>query len=84
LLLNTELISKIGQEMSSSPRTMWKGSISFALVSIPVKLYSATEDKEFSFNQLCPNGHRIQYKRWCPVEEREVSYGEIKKGYENY
>ena len=63
-------------------RSIWKGSISFGLVNIPIKLYSATEDRAFSFNQLCPNGHRIQYKRWCPVEEREVSYAEIKKGYE--
>lgn len=63
-------------------RSIWKGSISFGLVNIPVKLYSATEDRAFSFNQLCPNGHRIQYKRWCPVEEKEVPYGEIKKGYE--
>ena len=60
----------------------WKGSISFGLVNIPVKVYLATEDREFSFNQLCPNGHRIQYKKWCPVEDKEVSYSEIKKGYE--
>ena len=66
----------------SSPRSIWKGSISFGLVSIPVRLYNATYDKEFSFNQLCPNGHKIHYKRWCPVEEREYSYAEIKKGYE--
>ena len=66
----------------STPRSLWKGSISFGLVSIPVRLYNATYDKEFSFNQLCPNGHKIQYKRWCPVEEREFSYAEIKKGYE--
>ena len=63
-------------------RSIWKGSISFGLVNIPIKLYSATEDRVFSFNQLCKNGHRIQYKRWCPVEEREVTYEEIKKGYE--
>lgn len=63
-------------------RSIWKGSISFGLVNIPVKLYSATEDKEFSFNQLCSNGHRIQYKRWCPVEDREVPWNEIQKGYE--
>lgn len=63
-------------------RSIWKGSISFGLVNIPIKLYSATEDRAFSFNQLCMNGHRIQYKRWCPIEEREVSYEEIKKGYE--
>jgi DNA end-binding protein Ku len=63
-------------------RSMWKGSISFGLVNIPVKVYLATEDREFSFNQLCANGHKIQYKKWCPVEGREVSYSEIKKGYE--
>src|SRR4029078_6277656 len=54
----------------------------FGLVNIPIKLYSATEDRVFSFNQLCKNSHRIQYKRWCPIEEREVPYEEIKKGYE--
>jgi len=60
----------------------WKGSISFGLVNIPVGVYLATEGKEFSFNQLCANGHRIRYKKWCPVEEQEVPYSEIKKGYE--
>ncbi len=64
------------------PHQIWSGSISFGLVTIPIKLYPATEDKQFSFNQLCPNGHRIKYKRWCPVEEKEVNYSEIKKGYE--
>jgi DNA end-binding protein Ku len=63
-------------------RSIWKGSISFGLVNIPIKLYSAAEDKSYSFNQLCRNGHRIQYKRWCPVEEVEVPYQEIQKGYE--
>ena len=61
---------------------MWTGSVSFGLVNIPVKVYLATEDREFSFNQLCPNGHKIQYKKWCPIEDKEVSYSEIKKGYE--
>lgn len=61
---------------------MWKGAISFGLVNIPVVVSLATEDREFSFNQLCANGHRIRYKKWCPIEEKEVSYSEIKKGYE--
>jgi DNA end-binding protein Ku len=61
---------------------MWKGSISFGLVNIPIRLYNAADGKGFSFNQLCSNGHKIQYKKWCPVEEKEVSYSEIKKGYE--
>lgn len=63
-------------------RSMWKGNISFGLVNIPVSLYPATEENEYSFNQLCVNGHRIKYKKWCPVEDREVPYSEIKKGYE--
>ena len=63
-------------------RSMWKGNISFGLVNIPVSLYPATEENEYSFNQLCANGHRIKYKKWCPVEDREVPYTEIKKGYE--
>jgi DNA end-binding protein Ku len=63
-------------------RSIWKGSISFGLVNIPIKLYSAAEDKAFSFNQLCQNAHRIQYKRWCPIEDREVPFEEVQKGYE--
>jgi DNA end-binding protein Ku len=63
-------------------RSLWQGSISFGLVNIPVKLYTATNSREYVFNQLCQNGHRIRYKKWCPEEEREVPYSEIKKGYE--
>ena len=64
------------------PHQIWSGSISFGLVTIPIKVFPATEDKQFSFNQLCPEGHRIKYKRWCPVEEKEISYQEIQKGYQ--
>jgi DNA end-binding protein Ku len=63
--------------------TVWSRSISFGLVNIPVKLYTATDtSRDFSFNQLDGKGHRIRYKKWCPVEEREVQYSEIQKGYE--
>lgn len=63
--------------------TIWTGSISFGLVNVPVKLYTTIDtSKDFSFNQLDKEGHRIRYKKWCPVEEREVGYAEIKKGYE--
>ncbi len=64
-------------------RAIWKGSISFGLVNIPIEVFSATQKEEFtSFNQLCDKGHKIKYKKWCPVEEREVQWSEIKKGYE--
>jgi DNA end-binding protein Ku len=63
--------------------TIWTGSISFGLVNVPVKLYTAIDtSKDFSFNQLDKEGHRIRYKKWCPVEEREVEYSELQKGYE--
>ena len=63
---------------------MWKGVVSFGMVSIPIRLYNATESSaKVSFRQLCPE-HKspISYKRWCPEGEHEVSYGEILKGFE--
>jgi DNA end-binding protein Ku len=64
-------------------RPIWKGSISFGLVNIPIQVFSASQKENYaSFNQLCDKGHKIKYKKWCPVEEREVQWSEIKKGYE--
>jgi DNA end-binding protein Ku len=64
-------------------RSVWKGAISFGLVNIPVQVFSAEQKEEYtSFSQLCQKGHRIKYKKWCPVEDREVPWSEIKKGYE--
>ena len=51
-------------------RAMWKGAIQFGLVTIPVKLYLATESKGISFNMLHKTDlSRIQMKVWCPVED---------------
>jgi DNA end-binding protein Ku len=66
------------------PRSMWKGVVSFGMVSIPIRLYNATESSaKVSFRQLCPE-HRspISYKRWCTEGDHEVAYGDILKGYE--
>lgn len=64
-------------------RSMWKGSISFGLVNIPVGLYKATEEHKTSFRSLHENcKHPIQYKKWCPVCSREVDQKEIIRGYE--
>jgi DNA end-binding protein Ku len=64
-------------------RSIWKGSISFGLVNIPIQVFSATQKEDYtSFSQLCDKRHKIKYKKWCPVEDREVSWSEIKKGYE--
>ncbi|MFC4532451.1 Ku protein [Sphaerisporangium dianthi] len=64
-------------------RSIWKGAISFGLVTIPVKLYSATEQKDVSFHQVHrEDAGRIKYKRVCTVDGEEVPYSEIAKGYE--
>ncbi len=65
------------------PRAMWKGAISFGLVTIPVSVYPATEEKTLRFNQLhAEDGGRIRMKRTCSIDGEEVPYEEIIKGYE--
>jgi DNA end-binding protein Ku len=65
------------------PRSIWTGAISFGLVNVPVKLYSAVSKKTVRFHQLHePDGVRIQQKRVCPADGEEVPWDEIVKGYE--
>ena len=67
----------------SMARAMWKGAIQFGLVTIPVKLYLATESKGISFNMLHKTDlSRIQMKVWCPVEDEPISRGDTVKGFE--
>jgi DNA end-binding protein Ku len=65
-------------------RAMWKGAIQFGLVTIPVKLYLATEsDYTIRFNMLHEKDlSRIQMKTWCPVEDEPISRSDTVKGYE--
>ena len=59
-----------GARYSSMPRSMWKGAIQFGLVTIPVKMYLATESKGVSFNMLHAACHgRIQMKTYCPTDD---------------
>jgi DNA end-binding protein Ku len=65
------------------PRSIWSGAISFGLVNVPVKLYSAVSRKTVRFNQLnAETGNRIQQKRVDPETGEEVSYEQIVKGFE--
>jgi len=65
------------------PKAIWKGAISFGLVNIPVKLYSAAEPKLISFRLLCGKcGSPLEYKRWCPKCKREVPWDEVLHGFE--
>lgn len=64
-------------------RTIWKGAISFGLVTIPIRVFAATEEKSLRFHQLhAKDGGRIRYQRVCSIDGEEVPYSEIVKGYE--
>ena len=66
------------------PRSIWKGSMQFGMVNIPVRLYLATESSsKVSFHLLCPDHKsRIKNKRWCPEGDHEVAWGDVVRGYE--
>jgi DNA end-binding protein Ku len=64
-------------------RSMWKGAISFGLVMIPVKLYTATEQRDVTFRQVhAADGGRIRFRRVCELDGEEVPYADVAKGYE--
>jgi DNA end-binding protein Ku len=63
-------------------QSIWKGSISFGLVSIRVQLYAATEERGIAFHQVhAPDGGRVRYRRVCEVDGADVDFTEIAKGY---
>ena len=65
------------------PRPIWRGAISFGMVSIPVRLYTATESKDVSFRQLDREDRsRVRQLRWNMELDREVPYDQIVRGYE--
>jgi DNA end-binding protein Ku len=64
-------------------RAIWSGSISFGMVSIPVKLYGATESKDIRFQLLHATcGSKLQQRRWCPTDDVEVPWNEVARGFE--
>lgn len=64
-------------------RAMWKGSVSFGLVNVPVKMYAATEDHDVRFHQVhAKDGGRIKMKRTCSLDGEPVEYAELAKAYE--
>jgi DNA end-binding protein Ku len=66
-----------------APRSIWNGTITFGMVNVPVKLYSAIEPKSIRFNEVhVRDGASIEHRRICPKEDREVPFKEIVKGYE--
>jgi DNA end-binding protein Ku len=65
------------------PRSIWNGTITFGMVNVPIKLYSATESKAVHFYEVhARDGARIEHRRICPKEGREVLYKQVVRGYE--
>jgi DNA end-binding protein Ku len=65
------------------PRSLWNGTITVGLINVPVKLYSATESKTVHFREVhLEDGAKIEHRRFCSAEDREVPYEEVVKGFE--
>ena len=65
-------------------RAVWKGAVTFGLVNVPVKLYSATEDHDVSLHQVHDaDGGRIRYQRICEIDGKAVDYKNIDKAYDD-
>jgi DNA end-binding protein Ku len=65
------------------PRSIWNGTITFGLVNVPVKLYSATESKTVHFHEVhARDGAKIEHRRVCPKEDKEVPFDDVVKGFE--
>src|SRR3954463_12679196 len=66
-----------------APRSIWNGTIVFGLVTVPVKVYSATESESIHFHQVhLADGARIEHRKVCPKDDKEVPKDEIVMGYE--
>ncbi len=65
-------------------RTIWKGALTFGLVNVPVKVYSATEDHDVSLHQVhAADGGRIRYQRICELDGEVVAYADIDKAFDD-
>jgi DNA end-binding protein Ku len=74
---------KSGGAGARAPRAIWRGSISFGMVSIPVNLYTATESHDVRFHLLHKkDGVRLKNVRWCPKDEKQVPWDDVVRGFE--
>lgn len=65
------------------PKSIWNGAITFGLVTVPIKVYSATESKTVHFREVhAKDGSRIEHRRICAKDGKEVDYKDVVKGYE--
>ena len=65
------------------PRSLWNGTLTFGVIAVPVKLYTATESKTVHFREVhLDDGAKVEHRRFCSKEDAEVPYDEVVKGYE--
>jgi DNA end-binding protein Ku len=65
------------------PRSIWNGAITFGLVTVPIKVFSATESKTVHFHEVhAKDGSRIEHRRICPKDDKEVGKDDVVKGFE--
>jgi DNA end-binding protein Ku len=65
------------------PKSIWNGTITFGLVAVPIKVYSATESKTVHFHEVhAKDGSRIEHRRICSKDGKEIDYDDVVKGYE--
>jgi DNA end-binding protein Ku len=66
-----------------APRSIWNGTVSFGLINVPVKVFSATESKTVHFTEVhAKDGAQVEHRRFCTKEDKEVDYDEVVKGFE--
>jgi DNA end-binding protein Ku len=66
-----------------APRSIWNGTVTFGMVNVPIKLYSATESKSIHFHEVhLKDGSRVEHRKICPKQDKEVPQEEIVRGYE--
>ena len=66
-----------------APRSIWNGTVTFGMVNVPIKLFSATESKSVHFHEVhAKDGARIQHRKICPKDDKEVKSDDLVKGYE--
>jgi DNA end-binding protein Ku len=66
-----------------APRSIWNGTVSFGLINVPVKLFSAVESKTVHFTEVhLKDGAKVEHRRFCTKEDKEVPFKEVVKGYE--
>src|SRR5438309_2360399 len=83
VIFSVSVMAERTSKAARTPRAIWRGTISFGMVSIPVNLYTATESHDIRFHLLHKkDGVRLKNVRWCPKDEKQVPWDDVVRGFE--